>query len=1363
MRRLLWLAPLLFFVFARPAAAQYPNAQGFCEAGAESVVTSGLQSTTQVQASFPACTVTVNVHGGGAATIYSNDSGTPLSNPFTAQLNGQWQFFAATGSYDITLTCLFPSCTAPTPSPFPILFSEVGIGGAGSVTGVTSFNTRTGVVTSQTGDYTCAEVTGCVTGGGGPGLPLNSLQYNFGTMLTGAPGITTPDGNSLIIKGIEPWTSITAFGAVAVDPQFNIVESAACTAGSTAVTLIGGAPMQNGWGVHIQGCGLTETMGAPALAGGTAFVQAAAGTSAYDTAVLGVSGNAPPAGSSTYTIATFGRDIYGGLTPVSATVTLTTGPAALGEVTLPTGTLSLSNNTITVTTTGTQSLAVGAEVHLSGSSNATFSGWFNTSTVNNAGNSFTIANTQIDSRVLGAQSATGGQVTYYNGLYIAPYTPSGTSSVAYYICEKRPGDSSLHVVGETAPLNWDGTGYASNAFYDWGPTLQGNNTFPSYVTDAACTSGTGLNDPLTTTIVSGGGTANLVMANAASNTSAYTPIEFDDEPAIQAALDYCNFQSPAFNGCPVYIPAVPAYGARKYYIINSYLKVPPGSNIFQDGSLYLNETIELPSIFHWRGDWIAGPVGNFGIGTGSQVTVNAAMPGVISIGGQQAETSHLMFNSVGTNGGILFVADNPYNQSWSYDSFDTNSDGNGDYCGLGLMLRSTTTGGNPFYIDHTTFSGGPAQITDSTWCPLLSFPGDSSTATGPESLGNNFIGKLDHTFFVRRGIQLQTYGGPGNHLTFTGTYRQGGLPPFLTVQNQTGAISEITNISHSLQDTETSSTVAYLGLNGNGFSGATITDLDDLANGSVETGGTPPAVTGSQPGYVFQTNPQFRATNNNTISEDSTGLHSTLSQNYPQTFALLPASPGPGTMAFITDSPVNTLGSNVTVGGGTNKIGVGYNGTNWVVVWNGSSSGSSGISGQAAGVIPLASTSTTIGAQSHCDDGNSTAATVTCSEPITSTNVITATRFISNISTGTAPLGITSTTVVPNLNVSLLLGGTWAVPGTIGSTTPNSGAFTTLLATGAFTSNVTGGGVQCLHASNTGVVTGAGGDCSTGGTQGGTTSSPFIPYANGTNTLANSNLECTTDVTLCDQMSAAVGVSSIHMGSAASAAVSGYWAGASPSTGNRAALFVTSTYASVGVGDTSDVRTAYLSTVLGHPDLVFAGISGVAYLGAPAAAGTACEGLLPSSNPSGANIPLVTAAVSGSGPGTCQWSYGQTSLTGGVTGILPVANGGSGQATYTPTLIIASGTSALNTSAIGSGSCATLVTGTATGAATTDNLTADFNADPTSTTGYGPNATTGILTLYKYLTANTVNFKVCNSTSASITPGSATLQWRVIR
>jgi hypothetical protein len=67
----------------------------------------------------------------------------------------------------------------------------------------------------------------------------------------------------------------------------------------------------------------------------------------------------------------------------------------------------------------------------------------------------------------------------------------------------------------------------------------------------------------------------------------------------------------------------------------------------------------------------------------------------------------------------------------------------------------------------------------------------------------------------------------------------------------------------------------------------------------------------------------------------------------------------------------------------------------------------------------------------------------TLSTNLISTFNIQASQLISTVATGTAPLTVTSTTVVPNLNVSQLLGSTWTSPGTIGSVTPNTGAFTT--------------------------------------------------------------------------------------------------------------------------------------------------------------------------------------------------------------------------------------------------------------------------------------------------------------------------------
>lgn len=96
--------------------------------------------------------------------------------------------------------------------------------------------------------------------------------------------------------------------------------------------------------------------------------------------------------------------------------------------------------------------------------------------------------------------------------------------------------------------------------------------------------------------------------------------------------------------------------------------------------------------------------------------------------------------------------------------------------------------------------------------------------------------------------------------------------------------------------------------------------------------------------------------------------------------------------------------------------------------------------------------------------------------------------------------------------------------------------------------------------------------------------------------------------------------------------------------------------------------------------------------------------------------------------------------------------------------VIASGTVTLGTSAIASGACATVVTVPATNVTTTDRIKTDYNSDPTSVGGYGVSSTGAVLTIYPYPTSGNVNFKVCNSTAASITPGAAlTLNWDVQR
>jgi len=157
-----------------------------------------------------------------------------------------------------------------------------------------------------------------------------------------------------------------------------------------------------------------------------------------------------------------------------------------------------------------------------------------------------------------------------------------------------------------------------------------------------------------------------------------------------------------------------------------------------------------------------------------------------------------------------------------------------------------------------------------------------------------------------------------------------------------------------------------------------------------------------------------------------------------------------------------------------------------------------------------------------------------------------------------------------------------------------------------------------------------------------------------------------------------------------------------------------------------------------------------------------------------------TQALIGTSAGSVP-GCGAISLTTLVSGTLPVANGGTGitslgsgiatalgVATGTvgaPAILIASGAKALGITQILSTECDSS-TATATGVASSDAVEFTPTADISLLTGYAP-ATTGALSIYVWPSTNTINFKVCNPTAATIgagsTRGAVTLNWRVVR
>lgn len=125
-----WL-PWLLLAFASIARAQTSPIQDWCEGGSVKAQTQGLQSTNTLQGSYPRCTVTVYITGTATrATIYADSSNTPLTNPFTANTNGSFTFWAASvQGYDITVSGGIP---IPLPQPFTYI-NRSAFGGAGSI------------------------------------------------------------------------------------------------------------------------------------------------------------------------------------------------------------------------------------------------------------------------------------------------------------------------------------------------------------------------------------------------------------------------------------------------------------------------------------------------------------------------------------------------------------------------------------------------------------------------------------------------------------------------------------------------------------------------------------------------------------------------------------------------------------------------------------------------------------------------------------------------------------------------------------------------------------------------------------------------------------------------------------------------------------------------------------------------------------------------------------------------------------------------------------------------------------------------------------------------------------------------------
>jgi hypothetical protein len=255
MRRLI-LALAAIAVFAGVADAQ-TAIQGFCEVGGTTIKGTGGNTPQDMQASYPGCTVTVfNTGTITPATIFSNSTGTPLANPFTANTTtGQYIFYANNGGYDVMLSGTgFTTYTQYTN--VKISNASAGIGGSGTATFIPVFTSSSNVGNSIVQQNVTGKEALIVTQGGGFSGELD-LENAGGTNFVGWKAPAT-------LSGTQIWTMPSADGTngQALITLGNGTTAWATTSCATCITTSGITANQiviGSGGLTVQGLGSLGT------------------------------------------------------------------------------------------------------------------------------------------------------------------------------------------------------------------------------------------------------------------------------------------------------------------------------------------------------------------------------------------------------------------------------------------------------------------------------------------------------------------------------------------------------------------------------------------------------------------------------------------------------------------------------------------------------------------------------------------------------------------------------------------------------------------------------------------------------------------------------------------------------------------------------------------------------------------------------------------------------------------------------------------------------------------------------------------------------------------------------------------------
>lgn len=500
-------------------------------------------------------------------------------------------------------------------------------------------------------------------------------------------------------QGPDPWVDLSQYVQVSTSTNST---TATCTAASTSVTLAAAIdfanplPMGQQQGSVLYGCGPATPLATPAAPS--------------TVTPLGISG-----GSTTYTYQVAGEDSFGGLTAAGPATSTTTGATTLGQNCVNISSISRVSGVTTVTTSAVHHFINTSRFKITGTAGGAFDGV----NVMTAASGSSVTFQQPEQTDLSGGAAGQICVAARNRVQWPAQSPP---PVRWWIYR----NGALAGVEQDPEPTWD----------DFG------NTAPNAPYIPATPPAVATPQQLITSIVSGAGTVNLVVADAASSSNSGVMAMHDNTKGFLAA--YTAAHSSAQNGGILRFPHLDSA-----IVFNAWVNIPqisPAPTLQLGTPLSISQPFYIGQNVGFRliGINSAGSPASFDPSYTAHIS-STSYPGFLNVICTNVIYDHLLISSTAAQSGSLIFSGLPglggcttvtVTNSHILASAGSNQ--------MALMTRGNTFG---WKVEDNTFEiGGAGRFFD-----YAAFRITSSNVESPVTVGFG-IAFLNRNSFIGQGL-----------------------------------------------------------------------------------------------------------------------------------------------------------------------------------------------------------------------------------------------------------------------------------------------------------------------------------------------------------------------------------------------------------------------------------------------------------------------------------------------------------------------------------------------------------------------------------------------------------------------------------